>query len=60
LWDMARWLGAASQHAARPQATAEGSMEGSAAAANKLRRKLTNGWHDKSASRFSLFPPAQR
>src|ERR1019366_8102272 len=21
-----------------------------------LHRKLTNGWHDKSASRFSLFP----
>ena len=33
------------------QITAEGSMvAGSAAAANKLHRRLTKGWHEKSAS----------
>jgi hypothetical protein len=52
LRDMVRRFGAVSKHAAQSEASAGGS----AAAADKLHRKLTNGWHDKFASRFSLFP----
>src|SRR5208282_48445 len=47
-------FGAASQRAGRSQAIAEVS----AAAADKLHRKLTNGW--QPASRFSLFSSAGR
>src|SRR5271169_4001552 len=51
LRDMVGRLGAASKGTDRSQATAEVSMaEGSAAAANKLNRRLTQGWQEKSAS----------
>jgi len=51
LRDVVGWSGAASKGAAEAMAF----TEGSAGAANKDDPINTNGWHDKSASRFLYF-----